>query len=143
MAIIVGGWVGVSTLVLVVTLDIEVVALYVLGVAGAVLISERASRFRPVAASLFGGAMIVLGLVLVKNAAAPMAEAPWFAALVVRTDGSLLLGFAAGALMTAIVQSSAVSDGDAIPAGRAPSSGYLCGRGVESPDHPRLVECAA
>ena len=105
-AIIVGGWVGVSMLVLVVTLDIEVIALYVLGAAGAVLISERASGFRPVAASFFGAAMIVLGLALLKNAAAPLAEEPWFAQLVERTDGSLLLGFAVGALLTAIVQSS-------------------------------------
>ena len=105
-AILLGGGVGLSMLVLVLTFDIEVVALYVLGAAGAVLISERASRYRPVAASFFGGAMIVLGLVLLKNAVAPLAEDPWFAEMVERTDGSLLLVFTAGALLTAIVQSS-------------------------------------
>ncbi len=105
-AIILGGNVGVTLLVLVVTFDIELVSLYVLGVASAVLISERASRYRPVAASFFGGAMIVLGLVLLKDSAAPLADQPWFGEMVEGTGGSLLLAFLVAALLTAIVQSS-------------------------------------
>ena len=105
-AIILGGNVGVTLLVLVVTFDIELVSLYVLGAAGAVMISERASRYRPVAASFFGGAMIVLGLVLLKESAAPLADQPWFGEMVEGTGGSLLLAFLVATLLTAIVQSS-------------------------------------
>ena len=105
-AIILGGNVGVTLLVLVVTFDIELVSLYVLGAASAVMISERTSRYRPVAASFFGGAMIVLGLVLLKELAAPLADQPWFGEMVEGTGGTLMLAFLVATLLTAIVQSS-------------------------------------
>ena len=78
LALILGGCVGASFLVVIVTFDIKVVALYVLGLSGAVMASERLSRYRPVAASFLGGAMLILGLVLLKDAAAPLAQQPWF-----------------------------------------------------------------
>ena len=105
-AIILGGNVGVTLLVLLVTFDIELVSLYVLGIASAVMISERASKYRPVAASFFGGAMIVLGIVLLEESAAPLADQPWFGEMVEGTGGSLLLAFLVATLLTAIVQSS-------------------------------------
>lgn len=39
-------------------------AFYVLGIAGAFMLSERLSRYRLVAASFVGGAMTIIGLVL-------------------------------------------------------------------------------
>ena len=106
LALILGGCVGVTALVLIVTFDIKVVALYVLGLAGAVVVSERLSRFRPVAASLLGGAMIILGLVLLKDAAAPLAQQPWFRGMLEGTGDSLVLAFLVAAFLTSIVQSS-------------------------------------
>ena len=81
-------------------------SLYVLGIAGAVVASERLSKFRPVAASFLGGALIVLGLVLVKDAAAPLAEQPWFRELLEGAGDSLALAFPVAALLTFSVQSS-------------------------------------
>ena len=106
LALILGGCVGVSALVVIVTFDIKVVALYVLGIAGTVVVSERLSRYRPVAASFLGGAMIILGLVLIKEAAAPLAEQPWFHGTLKGTGESLALAFVVAALLTALVQSS-------------------------------------
>ena len=106
LAMILGGSVGVTTLVLIVTFDIKMASLYVLGIAGAVLVSERLSKFRPIAASFFGGAMIILGLVLLKEAAAPLAEQPWFRDMVEGTGDSLILAFLVAALLTFVVQSS-------------------------------------
>ena len=106
LALILGGSIGVSALVLIVTFDIKVASFYVLGVAGAVVVSERMSRFRPLAASFFGGAMIILGLVLLKDSAAPLADQPWFGDLVEGTGESLILAFLVAAFLTAIVQSS-------------------------------------
>ncbi len=88
------------------TFDIKVVALYALGIAGAAVASDRLSRFRPVAASLLGGTMIVLGLVLVKDAAAPLAGQPWFREMIEGTGDSLTLAFLVSALLTFAVQSS-------------------------------------
>ena len=106
LAMILGGSVGVTTLVMIVTFDIKMASLYVLGVAGAVLVSERLSKYRPLAASFFGGAMIILGLVLLKEAAAPLAEQPWFRDMVEGTGDSLILAFLVAALLTFMVQSS-------------------------------------
>ena len=106
LALILGGSLGVSALVVIVTFDIKVVALYALGIAGAAVASDRLSRFRPVAASFLGGAMIVLGLVLVKDAAAPLAGQPWFREMVEGTGDSLALAFLVAAILTFAVQSS-------------------------------------
>ena len=91
---------------MIVTFDIKTVALYVLGFACAVVVSERMSQYRSIAASFLGGAMIILGLVILKESAAPLADQSWFRELVEQTGNSLLLAFAIAALLTIIVQSS-------------------------------------
>ncbi len=106
LALILGGTLGVSALVVIVTFDIKVVSLYALGVAGAAVASDRLAGFRPVAASFLGGALIVLGLVLVKDAAAPLADHPWFRELMEGAGDSLALAFLVAALLTFAVQSS-------------------------------------
>lgn len=106
LALILGGCVGVSVLVVIVTFDIKIVSLYVLGIAGAVVVTERLSKFKPLAASFLGGAFIVLGLMLIKDAAAPLADQPWFRELFEGAGDSLVLAFLVGALLTFIVQSS-------------------------------------
>ncbi|MYF06487.1 MAG: hypothetical protein F4233_01130 [Rhodospirillaceae bacterium] len=106
LAIVLGGAIGIAFLVMIVTFDIRTGALFVLGLAGAAAVSERLSNFRPVSASLFGGAMLVLGLVLLKEAAAPLAEAPWFREMMTGTGDSLVLAFLVSAALTFVVQSS-------------------------------------
>ena len=106
LALILGGCVGVSALVVIVTFDIKVVSLYVLGIAGALVVSERLSSLRPVAASFLGGAMLITGLFLLKDAAAPLAQQPWFHEMLEGTGNSLALAFLVAALLTFVVQSS-------------------------------------
>ena len=106
LAMILGGCIGVTGLVMIVTFDIKVAALYVIGLAGAVVVTERLARYRAVAGSFLGGAMIILGLVLLREAAAPLAEEPWFRDMVEGTGHSPLLAFAVAAVLTFIVQSS-------------------------------------
>ena len=108
LALILGGCVGLSGLVVIVTFDIKVVSLYVLGLAGTVVVSERLSRFRRVAASFLGGAMLILGLVLLKDSAAPLAEQPWFQDMLESTGESIALAFLVAAFLTFVVQSSSV-----------------------------------
>ena len=106
LALILGANVGVTTLVLIVTLDVKTVAFYLLGLAGLGIAIARLRKYRAVAASCLGGGLIVLGLLLVKEGAAPLAQQPWFGALLAQSGGSLLLAFLVAALFTAIVQSS-------------------------------------
>ena len=83
-ALILGGSVGVTALVVIVTFDIKVVALYVLGLSGA----EEDRGLRD----------------LVR--AAPLAEQPWFKDMLEGTGNSLTLAFLVAALLTFIVQST-------------------------------------
>ena len=106
LALLLGGGIGVTILVFIVTFDIKVIALYVLGLGAVVVGSERLARYQPVALSCLGGAMIVLGLVLLKDSAAPLAEEPWFGEMLEGTGESLVLAFLVAALLTCIVQSS-------------------------------------
>ena len=96
-----------TILVFIVTFDIKVIALYVLGLGAVAVVSERLARYQPVALSCLGGAMIVLGLVLLKDSAAPLAEEPWFGEMLEGTGG-LVLAYLVAALLTCIVQSSSV-----------------------------------
>ena len=50
--------------------------------------------------------MVILGLVLVREAAAPLADEPWFRDLMLGTGNSMALAFFVAALLTFIVQSS-------------------------------------
>lgn len=105
-ALTLGGSAGVTLLVLVVTFDVRTVTLFVLGIAGMAVVSEALSKYRSVAASFLGGAMIILGLTLLKDAAAPLAAQPWFRDMLEWTGDSPILAFLVAAALTAIVQSS-------------------------------------
>ena len=106
LAMILGGSIGGTGLVMIVTFDIRVAALYIVGLAGAVMVSERLARYRAIAGSLLGGAMIILGLALLREAAAPLAQEPWFQEMVEGTGYSPLLAFVVAAALTLVVQSS-------------------------------------
>ena len=106
LPVIIGGTFGTTLLVLVVTLDIELAALYVVGIAGVAMVSARTARYRPVAASLVGMGLIVFGLDLLKDAAAPLADQPWFGEFMQQSKDSLVFPVLGAALLTFIVQSS-------------------------------------
>ena len=105
-ALTLGGTAGTTLLVLIVTFDIRTVSLFVLGIAGIAVASEAMSKYRSVAASFLGGAMIILGLTLLKDAAAPLADQPWFRDMLEWTGDSPVLAFLVAAALTAVVQSS-------------------------------------
>ena len=105
-ALILGGAGGGTLLVMIATFDIRTVSLFVLGISGMAVASESLSRYRWLAAAFLGGAMIVLGLSLLKGAAAPLAEEPWFQNFLHGTGDSPFLVFLTAALLTAAVQSS-------------------------------------
>ncbi len=107
LAFVLGGNLGVGILVLLVSLDIQLAALYILGVASVLMISERAIRFRNVGTILFGVALMYVGLGLVKDSAASVAIQPMFDGFSQLSGNSLLLAFFAAAVLSFAVQSSA------------------------------------
>ena len=109
--ILLGGNVGGACLLLIVTLDAELIVLYVLGVSqfvGLIATRNRANRYQTMAVVLFGMGMMVLGFVLLTDSVAPLADYPWFQEAVVWAGGSLLLCLLGGLLLCTVVQSSGV-----------------------------------
>ena len=108
LAFVLGGNLGTSLLVLLVSLDIQLAALYMLGISGILMVSKRAIKFRNLGTVLFGGALMFVGLGLVKESAASLATQPMFEGFLGVAGGSALLAFA-GAVVLAILVQSAVA----------------------------------
>lgn len=108
LVLILGGGFGVTVLVLIVTLDIGVLAFYVLGLSAMVVVAGKPARYRHLAASFLGGAMIIIGLVLLRDAAAPLAEQPWFRDMLEASGNSLAAAFLTAVFLTCVVRSASV-----------------------------------
>lgn len=106
LPIIIGLNIIAGAIVLVLVIDIKVAVLFLLGIAGIVFTNDRARAFRTIAGTLLGISMLFLGLSTMKEAVAPLAQTEWFEELLRWTQGSYLLGFAIGAAMSFVVQSS-------------------------------------
>lgn len=107
-ALLMGSYAGLTILVLIVTLDVEILSLYLLGLAGITIVAFKAQSVRRIAVAVFGGSLMILGLVLLKQAAAPLAQQSWFDGSIAWASDSLWLVFVVSALLTLVVQSTAV-----------------------------------
>ena len=105
-ALMLGGGGGVTLLVVIVTFDVRIVALFLLGLSGLALASKSLSRYRPIAAAFLGGALVVFGLTLLKESAAPLSDHPWFRDMMEGAGTSPVLAFLIAMGLTAAVQSS-------------------------------------
>ena len=108
LALLMGSFVGLTFLVLFVTLEVQVFSLYVLGLAGIAIFGFRGGSVRRAATAIFGGALMILGLVLLKESATPLAEHPLIDESISWARESLWLVFFVAAALTFLVQSSAV-----------------------------------
>ena len=102
---ILGGNIGTGLLVLFVSLDIELAALFAIGAASVIMVSDRAIRFRNVGAVLFGLGLMFVGIGLMKESVAPLTGQPWFQELLQLSGRSLWISFLGAAVLTFIVQS--------------------------------------
>lgn len=105
IALCLGAGAGATTLVLIVTLDAETLALSLIGVSAAVISSEHMASYRSIASAVFGAALLVLGLFMLKDSVAPLAMQPWVRDVI--TGASSLIGtFLVCFLLALLVQSS-------------------------------------
>lgn len=107
LPIIVGANLGASVLVIVASLEIEVVMLYVIGIAGIAMTIEKAMRFRVVIGAIFGFGMLFLGIAMIQKGAGAVVDQPWAASFMASTGKSYAFGFLVGAGLTFLAQSSA------------------------------------
>ena len=118
--------VGTCALVAVASLNLHLAALYLLGFAGFCyyLNLDRSVRFRHWVGVLFGIGLLFLGLIEMKDGAAPLKELGWFAQFLGYTSRSYMLGFVAGAFFTFIVQSASTVSVVAIALAKAGLLGW-------------------
>ena len=105
-AIIIGCNVGGTLLVVIATLDIQVFILLMLGVAGISFASSRLAPVRTFLLAVFGIGLVFLGLEMLKDAAAPLAQEAWVRDTLAGAGTSYILGFLAGAVLAFVTQSS-------------------------------------
>lgn len=97
---------GIGMIILLAVLDIKVIVLFLLGLAGICYAFKRPRHLESLAQTLFGGALLFYGLIMLRAGAEPLAAMPWFEDVLVRGQSSYLLSFLVGALLTALCQSS-------------------------------------
>ena len=102
--LVTGSQLGVSLLVLVVAFDIRLVALYGIGIAGIIVFRTRKVQYREIGGILFGVALLVFGLLLLKESSAPLTDHAWFQGALQTSTQSLVLSFVLGAVLTLVVQ---------------------------------------
>ena len=102
--VVTGSQLGVSLLVLVVAFDIKLAALYGIGVAGIIIFRTRKVHYREIGGILFGVALLVFGILLLKESSAPLTDHSWFQGALQISTQSLLLSFVLGAILTLVVQ---------------------------------------
>ena len=97
---------GTAILAFLAAVNLNLATLWLIGLAG---LGLRNRRFKAAGAGLgavLGIGFLLFGLTQLKRAAAPVQEAEWFATISMALNGSLVLGFIAGALLRVVIQSS-------------------------------------
>ena len=97
---------GLGLLVVLAFLDIKVLVLFLLGVAGISIAFEKPARYRHLASTLFGVGLLFYGLYMIRTGATPLAEKEWFESLLLQGQESYIVAFMVGLVLTAISQSS-------------------------------------
>jgi len=105
-AFILGGTTGTGILILVVSLDVRIAALYAVGLGGMLIASERAIRYRNAATALFGIALMIVGLGLIKEAAASLMGWRAFDDFLRLIGDSLWFSFLGAVVLAFVIQSA-------------------------------------
>ena len=107
LPVIIGHNIGGAALVYMASLDIKVFILFLIGITGLLVTSDRAVRLRTAAGAFLGIGLLFLGLNLIRVGGGSMQDEPWFRMLLQRTSDSYGLAFLAGGLLTFLSQSTA------------------------------------
>lgn len=109
MPVIAGANIGTSILVFLTTLNIKMVMLFVIGISGITMVSEKFVRLRAHVGSLFGVGLLFLGISMLQGGALTVVEQPWATSLLESVRGSYLIIFMVGCLLTMMAQSASAT----------------------------------
>ena len=110
-AVLQGGNIGIWMLVLLVSFDIKLAILYLLGVAAIIIFVatwQRAiqDRMKALGWALFGMGLMIFGFIMLREAAAPLADFSWYQEMLAWAGRSLLLCVIVSTVLAVLVQSS-------------------------------------
>ena len=106
-AVLIGGNIGSSLRLLFVSLDIDLVVLFCLAVAGLIIVTQWKIRIRSLGMALFGLSVMFLGLSLMRDSAQFFSSQVWIQQLLETSTLSWWLAFTVAAAVTFVLQSSA------------------------------------
>jgi phosphate:Na+ symporter len=98
--------VGTALIVFVGVFDLELFALYCLGISATVFVFSGEVRWKPICGVLLGISLLFFGIHLMKTGTGNLRTFEWFQAVMDRASGSYLLAFAAGTLLSFLTQST-------------------------------------
>ncbi len=121
---------GTAILAFLAAVNLNLATLWIIGLAGLGMRTRRLKALGGVLGATLGVGFLLFGLAQLKRAAAPLQEAEWFATASLALNGSLVLGFIAGALLRVLIQSSSAIVVILIA---------LCGKGVLGVEQAMMV----
>lgn len=121
---------GTALLAFLAAINLNLAILWLIGLTGLALRQRRWIAWAPTLGTMLGVGLLLFGLIQLKRAVSPLHEAEWFSAVGAALNGSLVLGFIAGALLRVIIQSSS---------GIVVILIALCGKGILEPQQAMMV----
>ena len=98
---------GISILVILAVLRIELLVLVLLGVSGLCFAFEKPFKHRNLVGAILGVCLLFYGMSLMRVGAAPVSESEWFQRLLIHTTDSYALAFIVAAFLAFVAQSAA------------------------------------
>lgn len=95
-----------ALIVLVLVVDIRLAVLLLTGLAGILYKADSRNTVGSIIGAVFGIALLFFGLSMMNESVAPLSKETWFSGLLVWTQGSFMLGFLIGCVLSVVVQSS-------------------------------------
>ena len=106
MPMIIGFNMFAGIIVLILVIDIKTFVFLILGIAALLFTSDNAYKFKNISGAVLGMAILFLGLIMMQNGVAPLADEPWFKETIEFAQGSYFFAFIIGGVLTLLVQSS-------------------------------------
>ncbi|MGH4120633.1 Na/Pi cotransporter family protein [Clostridium sp.] len=110
-AVIMGANIGTTVTAQLIAFRLDAVIPVFLGIGSLTILFSKGKRSREIGNIILGFGILFLGMELMKNTMAPLAESAAFATLIMKLEGNVIFGILTGALMTAVIQSSSASTG--------------------------------
>lgn len=110
-AIIMGANIGTTVTAQLISFDFDAIAPLFIAIGAALMLFTKNRKANESGMITLGFGILFLGLSLMSGAMEPLKNSPFFAELILKLDGRILLGVLLGLLMTAVIQSSSAITG--------------------------------